>query len=133
MIPGWAGEYRRFQKIIPLTTMDILLGNRYPGRNLFIKIDVEGVEHALLMGAKSVLARSPRPVWMVEICVKEFFPGGMNPNFEEIFRIFMDNGYEARTAELEPRLVTAEDVSRYIRNGRSDSGVLNYLFTPTRG
>lgn len=133
MIPGWAGASRRIRRTIPVTTLDILLGNRFHGKKLFIKIDVEGVEREVLKGAGSVLAISPKPTWMVEICLKEYYPGGMNPNYEETFRLFWENGYEARTAGNDYLIVTPEDIARHVRNGRSDSGVINYLFLPAQG
>jgi FkbM family methyltransferase len=130
LIPGWAGASQRTQRVIPVTTLDTLLGNRFPRKKLFIKIDVEGVEYEVLKGADTVLASAPKPVWIVEICLKEHYPDGMNPKYEDTFRIFWERGYQASTAERDPRPVTPEDVADQVRTGRNRSGVINYIFTP---
>ena len=130
LIPGWAGASQRTRRIIPVTTLDTLLANRFPGKKLFIKIDVEGVEYEVLKGADTVLASSPKPDWIVEICLKEYYPDGTNPKYEDTFRIFWERGYRASTAEQDPRVVTAEDLADDVRTGRNRSGVINYIFTP---
>jgi hypothetical protein len=113
-----------------VTTLDTLLGNRFQGRKLLVKIDVEGVEYDVLKGAGAVLAYEPKPVWLVEICLKEHHPGGSNPRYEDTFRIFWERGYRASTAEREPRPVTPEEVVDSVRAGLTRSGIINYIFTP---
>lgn len=129
LIPGWAGASRRTRRVIPVTTLDTLLGKRFQGEKLFIKIDVEGVEYDVLKGAESVLASTPKPVWIVEICLTEHHPGGINPRYEDTFRLFREHGYEASTAESDPRPVTPAEVADSVRTGRTRSGVINYIFT----
>jgi len=130
LISNWAGASKRFTRIISLSTLDILLSNRFGGKNMFIKIDVEGVEYQVLMGAAKTLEHAPRPTWLIEICLSEFYPTGVNPNYMATFEIFWENGYEARTADHQKRLIQPADVQRWIQTGRCESGVINYIFIP---
>jgi len=131
LVPGWAGLPMRtlLRKRIPLTTLDNLLAGRFPGRRLLIKVDIEGAEHALLQGAASTLERTPAPAWLVEICLTENFPGGVNPDYAASFEFFFARGYAARTANAARRPVTRADVARWAGAGRSGSGTYNYLFS----
>ncbi len=42
LVSGWAGYSKRFKRVIPVNTLDTLLGDGFSGKKLFIKIDVEG-------------------------------------------------------------------------------------------
>lgn len=130
VIPGWAHQHAGYHSVIALTTLDTLLEGRFPGKRLLIKIDVEGAEYRVLKGAEATLTRRPWPVWMVEICLHEFHPQGMNPDYLATFEEFWEHGYEARTADGRQRLVALEEVRAWIKAGRAGSGVINYLFVP---
>jgi FkbM family methyltransferase len=130
LIGNWAGASKRIRRVIPVSTLDILLGERFAGKKLFIKIDVEGVEYQVLMGAIKTMQLNPRPTWIIEICLNEFYPGGFNPNYQATFNLFWQQGYEIRTADNEYKLIKAEDVERWVNAGRCDSGVINYFFIP---
>ena len=67
LVRGWgkAVEYQR--QLISTTTFDRLLSHRLHAVPTFIKIDVEGFEYEVLMGAEAILAQEPKPIWMVEI------------------------------------------------------------------
>ncbi len=128
LIGSWAGASKMFRQNIALSTLDILLGNRFDQKKIFIKIDVEGMEYQVLLGAKSALRMKPRPVWVLEICLSEYHPDGINPNFQDIFNLFWKDGYEARTADHNNKLIIPEDVERWMKCGRCDSGTINYKF-----
>ena len=130
LVSGWAGYSKRFKRIIPVNTLDALLGDRFLGKKLFIKIDVEGAEYNVLRGALKTLRTSPRPTWFIEICLSEFHPGGMNPDYESTFDLFWQHGYEVRTANKEFTLVTPADIKRWVANKRSTNNTFNYLFIP---
>ena len=130
LINGWAGASERFQRTIPVTTLDILLNERFEGKKLLIKIDVEGVEYLVLQGGIKALRLTPRPTWMIEICLSEYYPAGLNPNYAVTFALFWQNGYEARTANQEGRVIKPTDVERWVRGGYCDSRVINYIFVP---
>lgn len=130
LVKGWAGYPERFKKIIPVNTMDNMLCNRFDGKKLFIKIDVEGAEYDVLKGAIKTLTMSPRPTWFIEICLSEFHPGGMNPNYEATFDLFWQHGYEVRMANKGFTLITPKDIKSWVANKRSINNTFNYLFIP---
>lgn len=130
IIPGWAHQYTGYHFDIELTTLDAVLDNRYPGKRLLIKVDVEGAEYPVLNGAAAVLDRRPQPFWMMEICLEEYHPQGMNPDYLATFEKFWEHGYEVRTADSRQRLVMPEEVRAWVKTGHAGSGVINYLFVP---
>ena len=129
LIPGWAGALKHFRQPIPVSTLDILLGDRFSGKSLFVKIDVEGAEHTVLQGGGRTLDMDPKPTWMLEICFDEYYPGGRNPHYWDTFDLFWRHGYEARTADRSNRIISHSDVEGYLSRGRCDSGVINYVFS----
>ena len=129
LIKGWDGYSSGYYQYIPLSTLDIVLGNRFAGRKVFIKIDVEGSELAVLHGARQVLDMSPRPTFLVEIGLHEFHPAGLNPDFEKIFSLFWNAGYQARLAHSS-ETVGAADVAAWIARRRTDHGQVDYVFAP---
>ena len=106
------------------------MDNRFLGKKLVIKIDVEGAEYDVLCGALKTLCLSPRPTWFIEICLNEFHPGGMNPNYEAIFELFLQHGYEVRIANEEVTLVTSNDIKSWVANKCSAINNFNYIFIP---
>jgi FkbM family methyltransferase len=131
LLRGWAGnsEFSElWKRTIALSTLDILLGGRFTGQRLFIKIDVEGAEYEVLKGALKILALTPKPVWMVEICFTEHHAAGMNPNYLKIFELFWQNGYKAKTSDNDKTTVSKEDVRRWIKNMERDFGFINFIF-----
>lgn len=129
LIPNWAGSSKLFQKNIALTTLDRILDGSLAGKQIFIKVDIEGAEYNALLGAKKTMVLSPKPVWVIEICFHEFYPEGHNPYFQKTFELFWNNDYEVRTANDENKLITPDDVTRWVKNGFSDSGTINYKFS----
>ena len=128
LLQNWAGYSSSHQQIVAVSTLDNLLAGRFDGEKLLIKIDVEGAELGVLQGAVETLRRSVRPMWLLEVCLHEFHPQGFNPDFLQVFQTFWDNGYEAYTAESQPRLVPREKVERWWAAHRTDSGTFNYVF-----
>jgi len=128
LIPGWADSMTDSYHFISVSTLDCILNTRFRGVPLLIKMDVEGLELAVLNGAEQTLQLSPRPTWLVEICLNEHFPGGKNEKFRETFDVFWRYGYQARVATDEEQLVQEDDVSRWAKQGHVDFGSHNYLF-----
>jgi len=127
MIKGWAGYPSLYRQAVPVNLLDNVIGNRFHGRRLLIKIDVEGVEYSVLRGAMNLLKNQPRPIWFVEICLHEFHPNGINPNYRDTFGLFFDHGYRAFAADGDETEITAEDVGRWVARKRCDLPVFNYL------
>ncbi|MEJ2672823.1 MAG: FkbM family methyltransferase [Deltaproteobacteria bacterium] len=128
LIKEWAGSSAALCRTIPISTLDIILGERFVGKRLLIKIDVEGAEYEVVRGAARTLARTPGSQWVLEICLTENFPSGINPHFEEIFHLFWDHGYVARVVGDDNRVVTPEAVKRWARNCQRDFGSVSYFF-----
>lgn len=128
LIKDWAGYSSRFKKTVPVSTLDNVLAGRFAGQRLFIKMDVEGAEYHVLKGALATLNLSPKPVWLLEVCLEEFHPEGSNPDFQQIFELFWEHGYQAFTAVENPKLVTSIEVADWIINGHADSKTFNYVF-----
>lgn len=128
LVKNWAGYSPRHHQLVPVSTLDNVLGSRLPDRRLLIKIDVEGAEYQVLSGAHATLARKLKPMWLLEVCLHEFHPQGANPDYLAIFRLFWENGYQAYTATRTPALVTQGDVDRWLKDKFCDSGTFNYLF-----
>jgi FkbM family methyltransferase len=128
LIQNWAGYSSRYKQIVPVSTLDNILDGRFMDKRLFIKIDVEGAEFQVLSGARKTLQRPQKPTWLIEICLQEFHPDGMNPDFRKIFQLFWENGYQAYTATKTPVRVTPSDVDRWVEKQCCDSGTFNYLF-----
>ncbi len=130
LVPGWAAQPKGLKKSIPVSTLDILLGARFQGQKMFIKLDVEGFEYEVLLGCSEVLAMKPKPTWMVEICLSDYHPGGSNAHYRDTFAIFFDAGYQAMAANGNRTVIGLADIERHVKEGRSDSGTINYLMAP---
>jgi FkbM family methyltransferase len=126
---GWAGTSELWKRAISLTTLDTILGKRFVEKRLLIKIDVEGAEYGVLRGALSTIAMNPKPTWLIEICLTENQPQGLNPDFLNTFRLFWESGYQANSVGEDGRIITPEDVQRWVDNRTRDFGYVNYLFT----
>ncbi len=130
LIGSWAGASQLFRRTIPVSTLDSLLGVRFAGKNILIKIDVEGAEYPVLLGATKVLSLQPKPMWIVEICLDEYHPDGMNKNFQNTFDLFWQHGYNAFTADQSNKLIQRSEVEQWVKNGHSDFHTINYKFVP---
>lgn len=128
LVSGWADYSSSYSKTVAVNTLDHVLGSRFAGERLLVKIDVEGAEYQVLRGAVATVGRARRPAWLLEVCLDEFHPAGRNPDFEAIFRLFWEHGYQAFTATATPRHVSQADVARWLAAGHSDAGTFNYVF-----
>jgi FkbM family methyltransferase len=128
VVKGWSGAATSHKRLIPLSTLDIVLGERFQGQRLVVKIDVEGGELAVLRGAGRTLERTPSAAWLLEVCLTQHHPGAWNPDFPSVFETFWSRGYQARTIERSPRVVDREDVERWVKRRYNDFGIYNFVF-----
>ena len=129
LVPGWAQAAERNPCLVPVTALDLIAQDRFPGERLFIKMDVEGFELDVLAGAASVLDRRPRPTWMVEILfASTLIPGGISQKFQQPFDLFWSRGYRCSAIGLPEPEVTREMVAHWVRDG-IEPGVHNFLFS----
>jgi FkbM family methyltransferase len=128
VVTSWSTNNDALRRTIPLSTLDTLVASRFPGQRLVLKIDVEGAELDVLRGGLETLRRTPPPVWLVEVCLTENFPGGINPRFADVFDLFRNHGYRARTVGPHSRTVTQIEVERWVTNRHREFGHVNYAF-----
>jgi FkbM family methyltransferase len=128
LIKGWAGYSSRHSQVIPVSTLDNVLGERFIDLQLFVKIDVEGAEYQVLEGSHEILGRAKKPVWLLEICLQEFHPLGQNPDYKKIFDLFWAHGYLAYTATEPPRFVDQSVIAAWLKNKTSEHSTFNYIF-----
>ena len=130
LIAGWAGNPAHTSTVVPATTLDHVLANRFLEQQILILADVEGAEFDMLAGAAETLGRARAPLWIVEIATSEHMPTGINfnPRFAETFRVFWQHGYHAFTADRQLSPVTTDDVAAIERNRRNVFGTQNFVF-----
>lgn len=128
LVKGWAGYSSKHNQQIPVSTLDTILGTRFEGVQIFIKVDVEGAEYQVLCGAQKVLCQKVRPIWLLEVSLQEFHPNGTNPDYQKIFDLFFDLGYWAYTATNPPIHVDRKRVLDWIARNASNVQTYNYIF-----
>ena len=130
LVDGWAGVESDNFTLVPASTLDLTLHDRFSEQRVFLLVDVEGAEFSLLAGAQKMLARDPKPIWLVEIAVEEHQPKGltMNPHLLSTFDVFWQAGYRAWTAQVAPREIQRDEVAAVIESGRDTLGTHNFLF-----
>ena len=124
---NWGGMVSTYSRLVPVNSLDQLVGRRFVEKRALVKVDVEGHEFEVLSGASELLARDPAPGWLLEHGFRENFAGEVNPHFRDLFQLFWDNGYQCVTADSARRTVNEEDVTRWLRQGERDFGYLNYF------
>ena len=128
LLEGWDGASPSLRRTIALSTLDIVLGERFVGKKLLVKVDVEGAEYELLQGASSTLSLTPAPIWIVEIGLAEHHPSGFNRNYASTFDVFWKYGYESWTANNLRQFVTPASIEECVRLLKTRFGTHNYLF-----
>ena len=131
LVEGGAGTSSNYKRLVPVNTLDNVLGDRFDGKSVFILVDIEGAEKEMLDGASYLLNMEPKPIWMIEITVSTHQPKGVdiNPHLLSTFQIFWNAGYKAYTADSNRRLVTFEEVSNIQNGGENTLQVHNFLFS----
>jgi FkbM family methyltransferase len=129
LVRGWNGAPDSSALLVPANSLENILAERFPGRRCLIMIDVEGHEGAVMAGARSLLGRTPKPIWFVEISLGEHLGHeSANNSFGEVFRVFFDAGYVAWACSSSPREVSKGDVDK-AAGGAITLGTHNFLFT----
>jgi FkbM family methyltransferase len=130
IVKGWAGTPESYSALVPASTLDLVLGNRLRGKRVLILMDVEGAEFAIIKGALSFLRLDPRPTWMIEIASSEHQPRdvAVNPNFANTFKLMLDAGYKAFTADDIKREVTISDIEAVQSGDVKRFSTHNFLF-----
>jgi FkbM family methyltransferase len=116
--PEARGELRR--RAVPIRSLDSLLheGTIEISPPVFLKLDVEGSEIAVLRGSLEVLARH-RPVVFFECVESHLARAGHSA--QELWRLFHEIGY----------VILRPDVGRFRRVAAPNAETANYLAVPT--
>lgn len=119
LIKGWAGIEAGKVTLVPVSTLDVILGDRLAGRRCLLMVDIEGAEYLFLEGAKHFLNMSPKPIIFMEISIQAQQPRGIriNPALLQTFEIFWSRGYKAYTSHNSNRHVTREEVKAIVNGG----------------
>lgn len=112
LLAGWAGASPLLRSSVAVSTLDTILGSRFAGQRLLIKVDVEGAEWRVLKGAEVTLAASPAPIWLIEVNLTENHPTGVNPHYLETFEMLWSHGYNSRM--VDDRLISNADVDAWL-------------------
>ncbi len=128
LLKGWASHSDKYSEIVPVTSLDKILAAIPDSENLVVKIDVEGAEHAVLSGATNTLGRFHHIAWLIEICLNEYHPNGINPHFQETFELMWKHGYEAYTADSRQLRVKKDDVIAWVQNRSCSLHTINFVF-----
>jgi FkbM family methyltransferase len=126
-VKNWSASGNARSETAPVSTLDILLGGRFGGERMLIKIDVEGHEFEVLQGSQQVLKRNPQPIWIVEIILRNPLSGLTNQKFGETFRLFFDQGYNAYHLGARCTELTEAGIAEFLHNDDPPSSD-NFLF-----
>jgi FkbM family methyltransferase len=116
--------------IVPVSTLDTVLGDRFDSECPLIIVDVEGAEYKMLQGASKLVSASRKPIWFIEICITEHQADGVaiNPRLVETFALFDECGYAAIVASEEPRLIELDEVRAIAETKVDPLGGHNFFF-----
>lgn len=130
LVKGWAGTPEQYVEVVPMSTLDNVLGTRIENKAKFFLVDIEGAEKWMLEGALLSLEAKVKPIWMVEVSISEHQPKGIsiNPELLATFDIFWDAGYEAWTADKQQRPVLRKELEAIVQTGKDTLHTHNFLF-----
>ena len=83
----------------------------------------------MLDGASQVLSYSPRPIWFIEVVIKDHLPENVDGelNFQETFSLFFSHGYRAFSATEHEREIFLWQLPD-ILSGKISLGTHNFIF-----
>jgi len=76
LIRGWHERQSPDIASVPVTTLDRLIGERFQGKKIFLKIDTEGAEWKVMTGGRGLIARCEH--LLVEISLTRNHANGFN-------------------------------------------------------
>lgn len=61
IIEGWANSKKFNKRLIPINTINNVIGNRFENKKVLILVDIEGAEKFMLEQAGALLDQTPKP------------------------------------------------------------------------
>jgi FkbM family methyltransferase len=130
LLKGWAGTSEKDKTLVPLSTLEIVLGKRFLGQRILFIIDIEGAEQSMLEGAQTYLTADLNPIWLVEIAGAEHQPRGtkINPNLLSTFELFWGRGYVSHAVDESFREITRQEIEQVVASEIDTLKTHNFLF-----
>ena len=128
LIEGWAGQ--KTSSLIPVNTLDKVIGNQLANTKCFVLIDVEGAELDCLKGASNFLKNTSNVVLMIEINIIEHQPKNIkiNPYLKETFEYLFSYGFRAYIADYTLREVNINEIQQIESTNVDTIKKHNFLF-----
>ena len=97
LIEGWSENSKWDMLLVPVSTLNQTLKGQFRDEKILFIVDIEGAEKMMLEGASDFIARTPKPMWLIEITSHQHQPKGVavNPHLPATFELFWKAGYEA--------------------------------------
>ena len=127
LIEGWANQPSYDAIHVPTNSLDRLLAARLVGQKVFIKIDVEGAELAVLLGAAELLKQCTGLLF--ENGLSKNVPGGQNASFAAIFELLDVAGFDVCVAIRNGSRVTPQLARQWYADGHAPVKTMNYFAT----
>lgn len=127
LVEGWADQPSYDAIHVPTNTLDRLLSARLQGKSVFIKIDVEGAELAVLEGARGLLQQCTGLLF--ENGLSKNVPGGRNASFAPIFELLDGAGFDVHVAVPGGVQVTPQLARQWYEAGSAPVTTMNYIAT----
>lgn len=128
LIEGWAGQ--KTSSLIPVNTLDKVIGNQLDYSKVFVLIDVEGAELDCLKGAGNFLKNTRNAVLMIEINIIEHQPENIkiNPYLKETFQYLFSYGFRAYKADYTLREIDINEIQEIESTNIDTIKKHNFLF-----
>jgi FkbM family methyltransferase len=128
LVAGWGGMPTFDSNLVPILPLDAIMGRRFDGQRILLKIDVEGGEWNLLQGASEVLKQRPRVLMELSFSMNQ--PGGRHPHFREVLDRFWGMNYQIGPAARPSDLITPSRVDQWFAEGKTDLPGENIWLVP---
>ena len=128
LINGWNSQH--YFSVVPTSTLNIILGDRFKNIKKLIVMDVEGSEYCVLNGSDNILAEVDSSIWFIEISIFENQPEGIkfNPNLIDTFNKFFSFGYECIAINDSFDLVSIDNIIEITNNNFDYLKTHNFIF-----
>jgi FkbM family methyltransferase len=128
LIKGWGAINSNYYNVCELNRLDDVLNGVFVSEDILFKLDAEGYEYPILLGALDFLKSENNITLYVEHGFHENFGADVNPNFVQLFELMFGLNYKCYTSELFTEQITLEEVREWVNLGKRNKEILNYLF-----